>query len=69
MRCMWMIGAVAVSCLFAGCDGGTSTVTPEGAQAAVDATKRWQQEHSKPRGTIGASSSAADVLRKMQRRH
>jgi hypothetical protein len=67
MRSSWIAAAAAfaVSCLLAGCDSGdTSTVTPAETQAAVDATKKWQESHSKPAGPIGGSSSAADALKK-----
>jgi hypothetical protein len=56
---------LVVSCLVAGCDdGGTATVTPDEARAAVDATKKWQETHSKPAGPTGVGNSPADVARK-----
>ncbi len=71
MRRSWILAVVlAASGLLAGCDssGGTATVTPDEARAAIDATKKWREGHSKPSGSIGGSSAAADVLKKKQTR-
>jgi hypothetical protein len=68
MRSSWIAGAavLAVSCLLAGCDSGeTSTVTPAETQAAVDATKKWQESHSKPATPIGGAPGT-DALKKKQ---
>jgi hypothetical protein len=72
MRHLWMAaGLIAVSCLIAGCDSGSSsTVTPEEDQSAQDALKKWQQDgHSKPTGKQSSGSTAADIANKKQRRH
>ena len=71
MRRSWIAAVVlAASGLLAGCDGGagSATVTADEARAAVDATNKWREGHSKPSGPIGRSSSAADVLKKKQSR-
>jgi hypothetical protein len=69
MRHSWFaMGLLAASSLLAGCDGGgdASTVTPDEARSAVDATKKWQESHSKPQTTSAGPSSAADIARKKQ---
>ena len=69
MRRSWIAAVVlAASSHIAGCDGsgGTATVTPDATRAAVDATQKWREGHSKPQGPTGKSSSAADVLKKKQ---
>jgi hypothetical protein len=72
MRRFWVAGGVLIAAgVLVGCDGGgeSAVVTPEESKAAVDATKKWQEGHSKPATPTGGSSSAADVLKKKQRRH
>ncbi len=56
---------LVVSCLIAGCDdGGTATMSPEEARSAIDATKKWQEGHSRPVAGTQGGSSPADVARK-----
>jgi hypothetical protein len=71
MRHLWMgAGLLAVSCLIAGCDSGSSsTVTPAEQQSAQDALKKWQEGHNKPTGKQSSGSTAADIANKKQRRH
>ena len=49
------VAVVAISCWLAGCDSGTSTATPEEAQAGLDALKKLGNRG--PTGKVPAPTS------------
>jgi dihydrodipicolinate synthase/N-acetylneuraminate lyase len=70
MQRLWFAASVlAASVLFSGCDsGGSATISPDEAKAAVDATKKYRESHSKPQGGVGGTSSAAAIAKQKSMR-